>query len=95
MCFQTLFRPVEVQELALIQQSQYKAFPARFNWQPYFYPVLNEQYAREIAQQWNTKDQASGYAGFVTSFALPKGYLKQFPIKNVGSSHHNELWVLI
>lgn len=31
--------------------------------QPIFYPVINIEYARQIALEWNTKS-APGYAGF-------------------------------
>ncbi len=54
-----LYRPVGEQELALIRESGYTAFPPRLPEQPIFYPVLNEQYAAEIAGKWNTKDPAS------------------------------------
>lgn len=93
MKLQNLFRPVGVKELELIKNSNYKAFPPRFDWQPYFYPVLNQDYAIEIASKWNIMDEASGYAGFVTKFRLPLDYLKQFEVQNVGAHLHNELWV--
>ena len=93
MHLQRLYRPVGGHELKLIQQAGYKAFPPRFDWQPYFYPVLNEQYAIEIASKWNTKDEASAYVGYVTTFQLTADYLAQFEIKNVGAAHHNEMWV--
>lgn len=32
--------------------------------QPIFYPVLNVEYAKEIAQGWNTKSDT--YAGYIT-----------------------------
>ena len=89
----TLYRPVGQKELDLIIASGYKAFPPRLEWQPIFYPVMNEPYAIQIASEWNTKDPFSGYAGYVTAFDLPADYLKQFPIQNVGGDIHNELWV--
>jgi len=56
----SLFRPVGQKELDLIAESGYRAFPPRLDWQPIFYPVLNEEYASFIAREWNTKDEASG-----------------------------------
>ena len=56
----TLFRPVGKPELDLIRASGVRAFPPRLAQQPIFYPVLNEEYATEIARDWNTKDAASG-----------------------------------
>lgn len=89
----TLYRPVGQKELDLIKESGYKEFPPRLEWQPIFYPVMNQAYAAQIALEWNTNDEFSGYAGYVTEFDLPEDYLQQFPIQNVGGEIHNELWV--
>jgi hypothetical protein len=40
-----LFRPTGGNELALIRQLNFRAFPPRLYWQPIFYPVLFEEYA--------------------------------------------------
>ena len=63
------FRPVGIKELELIKQSGMRKFPPRLPEQPIFYPVLNVEYAHQIAQEWNTKS-APGFAGFVTEFAI-------------------------
>ena len=89
----TLYRPVGLLELELIVESKFLAFPPRLEWQPIFYPVLNEQYAIEIATRWNLDDEGSGYSGFVTAFDIPETYFKRFKVENVGGHHHNELWV--
>ena len=60
----TLFRPVGQAEFDLIRQSGFTKFPPRLPEQPFFYPVLNEAYATQIARDWNTKDEASGYGGY-------------------------------
>lgn len=93
MNIQTLYRPVGVRELELIYESGMKGFPPRLEWQPIFYPVLNQPYAEQIANEWNTRDEFSGYAGFVTAFDLPAEYLKQFEVQTVGDTMHAELWV--
>jgi len=49
--------------------------------------------AEQIALEWNTKDEFSGYPGYVTAFDLPEEYLQQFPVQNVSGEIHNELWV--
>ncbi|MEO1135722.1 MAG: hypothetical protein AAFW68_03800 [Pseudomonadota bacterium] len=87
-----LYRPVGVKELELIEQSRFTAFPPRLPEQPIFYPVTNEEYACQIARDWNTKfnDEKIGY---VTRFSLPKDYLDQFERKVVGGAQHEELWV--
>lgn len=88
-----LYRPVGTKELELIKDSGWKRFPPRLFWQPIFYPVLNFDYAAQIAKEWNTSDPNSGFAGFVTSFEIPSDYFKKFKIQNVGGHIHNELWV--
>ncbi|RKG83934.1 ADP-ribosylation/crystallin J1 [Corallococcus terminator] len=89
----TLYRPVGLRELELILDADARAFPPRLPEQPIFYPVLNSEYAEQIARDWNTPDEASGYAGFVTAFDVDAEYLKRFDVKVVGASRHQELWV--
>jgi hypothetical protein len=85
-----LYRPVGPDEVALIERSGWKRFPPRLAQQPIFYPVMNEEYAIQIARDWNVP---ASDAGFVTRFAVAKDYLKKFKIENVGGPIHNELWV--
>lgn len=86
----TLFRPVGPNELVLIEESGWKAFPPRLPEQPIFYPVLNQAYARQIARDWNVRESGSGY---VTQFAVDDAYVSKLPVKIVGGSNHAELWV--
>ena len=65
-----LHRPVGEAELGLIEANGWRAFPPRLAHQPIFHPVLDEAYAARIARDWNTEDAASGYAGYVTRFAV-------------------------
>ncbi len=86
----TLFRPVGPQELDLICESGYRAFPPRLPEQPIFYPVLNEEYASKIARDWNAPSKGVGY---VTRFQVRAAYLKQYPVQIVGSRIHQEYWI--
>ena len=88
-----LYRPVGQKELDLISESGFKAFPPRLEWQPIFYPVLNEEYASFIAREWNTKDAASGFVGYVLRFAVRTNFLAQFEIQKVGSATALEYWI--
>ena len=88
-----LYRPVGVKEKELIEQSGSTKFPPRLEWQPIFYPVLNQRYAAEIASKWNTKDPDSGYCGFVTRFEIEDEYISAFAVQTVGASYHQELWI--
>jgi hypothetical protein len=86
----TLFRPVGPKELELIRASQWREFPSRLPDQPIFYPVLNQEYATQIARDWNVPASGSGY---VTRFDIEAEFAAKYPRRVVGSSIHEELWV--
>jgi hypothetical protein len=86
----TLYRPVGPKELKLIVATGYREFPPRLPDQPIFYPVLNEDYARQIARDWNVPASGSGY---VVRFALRKEFADRYAVQTVGSSVHQELWI--
>ena len=88
-----LYRPVGQAEYDLIAQTGFTAYPPRLPEQPIFYPVLNERYAREIAEKWNRRYPVSQYTGYVTTFEIDDGYISQFPVQTVGASYHQELWI--
>jgi hypothetical protein len=88
-----LYRPVGQAELDLITASGYARFPPRMPEQPIFYPVLDRAYAEQIARDWNTRDAASGFVGYVTAFNIDDTYAARFSIQTVGSSIHRELWI--
>lgn len=89
----TLYRPVGLKEFELVLATGSTAFPPRLFWQPIFYPVLNQLYAEQIALDWNTKDEFSGYCGIVLAFEVDADYCAQFPVQEVGGNIHQELWV--
>jgi hypothetical protein len=89
----TLYRPVGMQELELIRQSGFRAFPPRLPFQPIFYPVLTEAYAIQIARDWNTKDAASGFAGYVTRFEVNAEYLAGYEVQKAGDRSALEYWI--
>jgi hypothetical protein len=88
-----LFRPVGQQELDLIAATNWTAFPPRLSWQPIFYPVLNEEYASFIAREWNTKDEVSGYVGYVLRFQVRTDFLSNFQVQKVGGASALEYWI--
>ena len=89
----TLYRPIGEKELLLIAENDFTSFPPRLDWQPIFYPVLNEEYACEIASKWNTGDEFGNYLGFVTEFRISHKEFSKYKIQNVGGRIHDELWV--
>ena len=85
----TLYRPTGPAELALVEASGFLSWPARLPDQPIFYPVTNEQYAVEIARDWNVP--ASG-SGFVTRFEVLKSFMDRYAMHQVGGTKHTEWW---
>ena len=86
----TLYRPVGEREHVLIAANGYTTFPTRLPEQPIFYPVMNEDYARQIARDWNTRD---GGIGYVTRFRVRAAVAERYPPQVVGNCGHVELWV--
>jgi hypothetical protein len=86
----TLYRPVGPKELALIEATGWKEFPPRLPEQPIFYPVTNEEYATQIARDWNVRQSG---AGFVTRFQVRAEFAARYPVQKVGGAIHSELWV--
>ncbi|MGW1278953.1 hypothetical protein ACWD4V_18680 [Streptomyces tsukubensis] len=86
----TLWRPTGPAELALVEASEWRAWPPRLPEQPIFYPVLNEEYAVMIARDWNVKHDG---AGFVTRFEVDSAFLSRYPVQQAGGRTILELWV--
>ncbi len=85
-----LYRPIGPGEYDILEQTGWKAWPPRLPEQPIFYPVLNEEYAKEITEKWNVKDFG---AGWVTKFAVKKSFLDNYEVKVVGAKQHQEYWI--
>ena len=88
-----IFRPVGFNEMDLILNTGNRRFPPRLPSQPIFYPVLNKNYAIQIARDWNTKDVNSGFVGYVTEFDVDDNYISKFEVHQVGLPIHKELWI--
>jgi hypothetical protein len=89
----SLYRPTGQVELDLIRASGFRAFPPRLPHQPIFYLVLSEEYATQIARDWNAKDAASDFTGYVLRFNVLEEFLSGYEIHTVGDSRHQEYWI--
>ena len=89
----TLYRPVGGRELELVRQSDFTAFPPRLPGQPIFYPVLEEEYAVQIARDWNANDAQSGNKGYVLRFRARRDFLNRYAVHQVGTKIHREYWI--
>ena len=85
-----LYRPTGPTELQLVRESGWRRWPPRLPEQPIFYPVTNEDYAIQIAREWNVR--ASG-RGIVTRFHVRAAFMARYPVKTVGATMHTEWWV--
>lgn len=85
-----LYRPTGPKEYELVKRSGFKKWPPRLPEQPIFYPVTNEDYANQIAKDWNIKNSGIGY---VTKFSVKKEFMDKYEIHVVGSSMHSEWWI--
>ncbi|WP_221089292.1 hypothetical protein [Deinococcus aquaedulcis] len=82
-----------LQELRLVAERGWRAWPPRLPDQPIFYPVLNAEYAEEIARDWNAK-RNDPPVGFVTAFEVQAEVATRYEIQVVGAQdRHQELWV--
>jgi hypothetical protein len=86
----TLYRPVGPKELELIRDSGWRRSPPRLPEQPIFYPVENEEYARQIARDWNVKSDGEGH---VLRFSVDSAFLERYPVQQVGNALHRERWI--
>lgn len=79
--------------MELIKNSGYRKYPPKLPEQPIFYPVLNKNYAIEIASQWNVKYN-DDHRGYVTQFEVDDEYIRQFEVHTVGRSYQ-KFWYRI
>jgi hypothetical protein len=79
--------------MELIRSGQFREFPPRLPEQPIFYPVLTEEYATQIARDWNTRDERSGFTGYVLRFQVRTEFLSKYDVHVVGRSSHREYWI--
>lgn len=80
-------------ELELVRTSGFREFPPRLPEQPFFYPVVTEEYAIQIARDWNTKDPSAGFTGYVLRFRVLTSFLNDYQRHTVGDTHHVEYWI--
>jgi len=77
----TLYRPIGPGQLTAIIRAHWREFPPRLAHQPFFFPLLDKQYAQRVARQWNLSNSG---AGFVTQFKVQADFLDQYEPKRIG-----------
>jgi hypothetical protein len=86
----TCYRPTGPKELALVRESGFRRWPPRLPEQPIFYPVCNEEYAIQIARDWNAPHDGAGY---VTRFEVRRAFMDPYPVQTVSAGTHTEWWI--
>ena len=89
----TLYRPTGPKELELIREGSFRSFPPRKREQPFFYPVVHEDYAIQIARDWNANHPGGSGVGFVTRFQVHSAFIRRYQVRTVGSYRHKEYWI--
>ncbi len=69
----------------LIQASPWRGLPPRLPGHPTFYPLLNEEYATQIARDWNANRDGGGY---VTRFRVKAEFARWYEPQTVGAAVH-------
>lgn len=86
----TLYRPVSLEELDLIRQSEFHAFPPRPPGYPFFYSILARSRAIRIARDLSAKTSRSVC---VTRLRVRKSFLDGYETRNVGTPPGREYWI--
>jgi uncharacterized protein YbjT (DUF2867 family) len=86
----TLWRPTGPEEMELLAISGYRRWPPRLPGQTIFYPVLNVEYASQIARDWNVPKSGVGY---VTKFRVRRSFLDRYQVHQVGGRTILEYWI--
>jgi hypothetical protein len=86
----TLYRPVGPDELNRIEEADWRAFPPRLPAQPISYPVLTRDYARQIARDWNARDECPG---FVVRFEVRTQHLLSYSVEIAAGRAYQEYWI--
>ena len=55
--------------------------------------MLTEEYAIQIARDWNAKDPQTGFQGYVTRFCVRFSFLQKYEVRRVGGRAHLEYWI--
>lgn len=89
-----LCRPVGIGEFRLLPVGGFRPFLSGPSDQHIVYSVLTVDHACKIARDWNTVDEQSGHAGFVTQFEIDDATAAaSYPVQVAGGRNHEELWV--
>lgn len=88
-----LFRPTGAEELILVEDSGWRAWPPRLPDQPIFYPVLSFEFTEKIARDWNSNRAAPDNLGYVTRFEIDQVTADRYSVRDAGGQQHRELWV--
>ena len=86
-----LYHPAGLREVEWIAASGFRRFPPRTSDQAIFRATPARDAAEAIARDWHTRDDASGYAGFVMRFEVRDSLLERYPLRAADDSGRRDL----
>jgi hypothetical protein len=87
-----LYRAIGAAEFALLVRRGFAAWPPRLADQPIVHLATSQAHATDVAREWNARDAASSFVGYVTKCAVRSAFLAPYPLRRVGGRHH-EYWI--
>ena len=84
-----VFRPIGPEELKLLEANGWRRWLARLPHQPIFYPMTNEEYARDRIEV----ERRGVRTVYVARFRVRRSFMDRYEIPQVGASHHAEWWI--
>jgi len=88
----TLYQPVSMEELQAIRTSNWTEFPPHDPEQPIFRPVTDEDFAAQLARDWNAV-HTTYRRGYVVRFAVSQAFMSAYANKAAGVRGHEEYWI--
>jgi hypothetical protein len=88
----TLYGAIGAADFALLLRSGFREFPPRLEEHAIFFDESSKPRALAAAHEWNARDAASGYVGYVTCFRVRSAFLVAYPPRVRGQGH-TEYWI--
>ncbi|WP_163832084.1 hypothetical protein [Spartinivicinus ruber] len=82
-----LFRPIGPEQFEALKNLGFSQIPSHVFGQKFFYPLLHESFAKQIAQEWYLPKHGQAY---VIRLEIASSYLEQFEVKRIGGPEHTE-----
>lgn len=82
-----LYRPIGPDQFEALKNLDFSQISPHVFGQKFFYPLIHESFAKQIAQEWYLPKHGQAY---VIQLEVVSSYLEQFEIKRIGGPEHIE-----